>query len=258
MALYRLYIDESGTHSYSMSQQADKRYLALTGIAIRQDLIEGDLQPRMRRLKAIISPDPDEKFTLHREEIIKRSGPYSRLTDPLIEAKWNQGIFSLVDGLEFTVFTVVIDKIAHKTKYFNPAHPYHYCLEIILEKYVSFLVSVDGRGDVLAEARGKKEDDALKIEYSRFYENGTDYVQSDIMQQRLTSKKVKLKPKDSIAGLELADLIVLASKLDVLLISSKAERIASKFMQQLIPKLQPKYYRNRSTGKISGYGKKMI
>lgn len=67
-----------------------------------------------------------------------------------------------------------------------------------------------------------------------------------------------LKPKDSIAGLELADLIVLASKLDVLLISSKAERINSKFMQQLIPRIQPKYYRNRLTGKISGYGKKMI
>lgn len=258
MSLYRLYVDESGTHSYSISQQADKRYLALTGVAIRQDIIETALQPGMRKLKALVSPDPDEKFTLHREEIIQRSGPYAKLADPAMEARWNQTIFSLVDGIDFTLFTVVIDKIAHKTKYFNPAHPYHYCLEVLLEKYVSFLSSVDSRGDVLAEARGKVEDEALRNEYSRLYENGTDYVKSEVMQARLTSKKVKLKPKDSIAGLELADLIVLASKLDVLLISNKAERINSKFMQQLIPKIQPKYYRNRLTGKISGYGKKMI
>lgn len=258
MSLYRLYVDESGTHSYSMSQQADKRYLALTGVAIKQETIETDLQPGMRRLKALMSPDPDEKFTLHREEIIQRSGPYSKLADPAIETKWNQTIFNLIDSLDFMLFTVVIDKIAHKTKYFNPEHPYHYCLEILLEKYVSFLNSVDGKGDVLAEARGKKEDEALRAEYSRFYENGTSYVQDDVMQARLTSKKIKLKPKDSIAGLELADLIVLASKLDVLLISSKAERINSKFMQQLIPRIQSKYYRNKLTGKISGYGKKMI
>jgi len=182
----------------------------------------------MRKLKALVSPDPDEKFTLHREEIIQRSGPYATLVDPAMEARWNQTIFSLIDGINFTLFTVVIDKIAHKTKYFNP---------------------VDGRGDVLAEARGKAEDEALRSEYSRLYENGTDYAKSEVMQARLTSKKVKLKPKDSIAGLELADLIVLASKLDVLLISNKAERINSKFMQQLIPKIQPKYYRNRLSGK---------
>lgn len=258
MALYRLYVDESGTHSYSISQQADKRYLALTGVAVRQDTIEHHLQPGVRKLKALISPDPDESFTLHREEIIARSGVYSRLRDAAVEAQWNQEFFGLIDSTDFVIFTVVIDKIAHKAKYFKPEHPYYYCLEVLLEKYVSYLVSVDGQGDVLAEARGKAEDNALAAEYARYFENGTSYVRRDVIRARLTSKKIKLKPKNSIAGLELADMLVLISKLDVLLIYNKAEHIAGKFMQQLLPRIQAKYYRNQSTGKIVGYGKKMI
>lgn len=258
MATYRLYIDESGTHSYSMSQKADKRYLALTGIAIRRDVIETVLHPKITKLKSIISSDPDEKFTLHREEIIAKSGIYSTLKDPAVEQRWNQEIFNLIEGTDFVIFTVVIDKIAHKTKYYKPEHPYHYCLKVMLEKYAKFLLSVESTGDVMAEARGKKEDEALRKEYERFYNEGTYYVQSAVMKLCLTSGKIKLKPKDHIAGLELADLIVLASKLDVLLINDKADYIASKFMQQLIPKLQEKYHRNHTTGQIIGYGKKMI
>jgi hypothetical protein len=258
MATYRLYIDESGTHSYSLSQQADKRYLALTGIAIRRDLIEDELQPRIRKLKSLINNDPDFNFTLHREEIIARSGIYSRLEDPLVEEKWNSEMLSIADGLDFVIFTVVIDKIAHKTKYYHPEHPYHYCLGVILEKYVRYLASVDGKGDVIAETRGKSEDIALKEEYEKLYASGTQYVSSAVFQQKLSSKEIKLKKKDSIAGLELADMIVLASKLDVLLVNKHAEVINSKFMRTFIPHLQKKYYRNQSTGKIIGYGKKMI
>lgn len=258
MATYRLYIDESGTHSYSLSQQADKRYLALTGIAIRSDLIESELQPRIRKLKSIINADPDVNFTLHREEIKERTGIYAQLSDPLIEEKWNSEIFSIVDGLDFVIFTVVLDKIKHKTQYYEPKHPYHYCLEVILERYTKFLGIVDGRGDVIAEARGKVEDNQLQQEYERIYQYGTHFVDAEFIQSRLSSRKLKLKKKDGIAGLELADLIVLASKLDVLLVNSFADVISSKFMKQLIPRLQAKYYRDTSTGKIDGYGKKMI
>jgi len=258
MATYRLYIDESGTHSYSLSQKADKRFLALTGIAVRSDLIESELQPRIRKLKAIISPDPDVHFTLHREEIKDRTGIYTQLANPDLEARWNSEIFSIVDGLDFTIFTVVIDKIKHKTEYYAPKHPYHYCLEIILERYVKFLSVVDGKGDVIAEARGKNEDQQLMAEYKRFFDTGTSFMEPEVIQARLTSSKLKVKCKDSIAGLELADLLVLASKLDVMMVNSKADSINSKFMQQLIPRMQAKYYRNLSSGKIEGYGKKMI
>lgn len=106
--------------------------------------------------------------------------------------------------------------------------------------------------------RGRKEDNQLQAEYQRFYTAGTNFVEPDIIQSRLTSSKLKIKCKDGIAGLELADLLVLASKLDVMMVNSKADTVNSKFMQQLIPHMQAKYYRDLSSGKIEGYGKKMI
>lgn len=258
MAVHRLYIDESGTHGYSNSEMVDKKYLALSGVCVKRDDIPSDLIPSIAALKDLVSPDPDHHFTLHREEIIAKSGIYSSLQIPEIQKLWNSQIFSIIDTVDFVLFTVVIDKTTHKSQYFQPDHPYHYCLAVILEKYCSYLESVDGTGDVMAEARGKLEDRALLLEYDRFHANGTQYWSAGRIQKRLSSKKIKLQQKDGIAGLELADLLVLASKLDVLISKNRIPAISSPFMRDLIGRIQSKYYRNTSTQKIDGYGKKLL
>ena len=40
--------------------------------------------------------------------------------------------------------------------------PYHYCLAVMLERYVLFLERTKGIGDIMAESRGGKEDNRLK------------------------------------------------------------------------------------------------
>lgn len=61
-------------------------------------------------------------------------------------------------------------------------------------------------------ASWKKEDSELKRQYARIYEFGTSYIFAGAISQRLTSKNIKPKNKESrIAGLELADLLVLVT-----------------------------------------------
>ena len=62
------------------------------------------------------------------------------------------------------VVTAVIDRFAHLGQYHQWAKdPYHYCLAVLIERYVMWLGS--RTGDVMAESRGRKEDMRLKEEF---------------------------------------------------------------------------------------------
>lgn len=260
MALYRLYLDESGSHVYSNSEAVDKRYLSITGVIISEKEIVEKLQPCIRDLKDIIRKDPDEVIILHREEIANRQGAiFGRLKDPALERAWNEQVMKIINEVNFRICTVVLDKRDHKKKYASPMHPYHYCIHLLVERYVKYLEKVgSATGDVMAEARGKTEDEALQSEYNNVYDSGTYYVSAARFQARLTSKYIKMEPKSkAIAGLELADLLVLASKLDILQDHKHIPRLNSKFVQTIVKALQPKYDCHND-GTKKGYGKKFL
>ena len=254
---FRLYVDETGNSSYPRRLDAEvgKRYLALTGIAISDYEYTHVLRPRIEEMKYLITGDRDEKITLHRDEIKDRTGAYSVLLDKSVERQWNELMKNLISETNFTLFCVVIDKVKHKKKYPQPNHPYYYCLEVLLERYYKFLEINNGRGDVMFESRGKKEDSELKRQYARIYEFGTSYVSAGAINQRFTSKDIKLKSKESrIEGLELADLLALATKLDTLMLFGEIGHISSKFMKDLIEWFSDKYY---YSGR-KGYGRKLL
>lgn len=254
---YRLYVDESGSADYpkATNASAGRRYLALTGIAISEKECVNVLCPKIDNMKYLLTGDYDEKFTLHRDEIKDRKGVYAALGNPEIEAKWNRLMHDLICETDYTLFCVVIDKPWHQMHYESPNHPYYYCLEVLLERYVGFLGRCNGYGDVMFESRGKNEDNELRGQYSRIYTYGNRYLAPKTIQNRLTSKDIKLKNKDKmIAGLELADLLALATKLDTLKLYGHIDRIASKFMVELVQWLQTKYY----GGGDMGYGRKLL
>lgn len=64
---------------------------------------------------------------------------------------------------DYRVITVVIDKKLHRDQY-QVWHflPYHYCLAVLLERFVLFLHYGNYRGDVMIESRGGQEDHKLK------------------------------------------------------------------------------------------------
>ena len=64
-----------------------------------------------------------------------------------------------------TMIAIIIDKTKHKAKYSAPHHPYHFGMQMGLERLHDFLafkgVPAEATTHVICEARGAQEDEAL-------------------------------------------------------------------------------------------------
>lgn len=256
---FRLYIDESGTHSYSNSKDLDKRYLSLTGIIVESDDYESEIKPMILEIRKLFSDDIDLLPILHREDIQNKSGFFNKLKEKDICKIFDSLLLKLYETAKFTIVTVVIDKKEHLEKYGEAAsHPYHYCLTVMLEKYISFLKN-KGTGDVMAEGRGKTEDMALKEAYRKFYTSGTYFRNPAEIQSLLTSAEIKIKPKIlGIDGLQLADLLSLPTKIYVLWGYKKHEKLNDNFNLKIMKLIEKKFYRSSTNNKVKGYGIKLL
>jgi hypothetical protein len=262
MALYRIYIDEVGTHDLLHADDPNQRFLSLTGVILESEYTLHRLLPEMEQLKRdFFQRDPDEPVILHRKELVNKRPPFHALRDPGTEQRFNAALLDVLTRWEYRVITVVLDKKAHRDQYqVWRYHPYHYCLAVLLERFVLSLHYGGHRGDVMVESRGGKEDQKLKESYTRLYQHGSDYVPPERWQERLTSRELKVKPKKAnIAGLQLADLIAHPSRRDVLLEHRLIEDDRRIFGDEICAILrQSKYHRNSRTRQIAGYGTKLL
>jgi len=258
MKRYRLYIDESGDHTYYKLEDPAKRYLGLTGIFIETEYYRTTFQPELERLKQEHFPhNPDEPVILHREDVINRRGPFWRLRYSKKERAFNKDLLQFIKEQDYHIITVVIDKKTHIERYGEVArHPYHYCLAILLERYCGFLNFYDAQGDVLAESRGGTEDKQLKEAYRVIYNAGTQWRGTGFFRRSLTSSEIKLKPKfKNIAGLQLSDLLAYPSKQEVLIEERRINDPGDNFGKQICQCIQAKYNQQVYEGRIRGYGK---
>jgi hypothetical protein len=234
--------------------------LSLTGVAIELGYVDKVLFPEMETLKRkYFSYHVDEPLILHRKELINKMPPFEILRDKKVEREFNFDLLKLISEWNYKVFTVVIDKIELKNKYITWQYdPYHYCLLVLLERFVLWLESIDAMGDVLAESRGGKEDMRLKKSYNRLYHSGSDYIAFERFSKRLTSEKLKVKLKaNNISGLQLADLIAHPSFIYVLC-HNKRTKLPDTFGTRISEILiSDKYYRD-FRGKIDGWGIKLL
>ncbi len=262
MTLYRVYIDEVGNHDLSHADDPNQRFLSLTGVIVESQYVLHTLQPEMDQIKReFFQHDPDEPVIFHRKELVNKARPFQALRDPEVEQHFNTALLTALARWDYRVITVVLDKKAHRDQYqVWHYHPYHYCLAVLLERFVLFLHYNNHRGDVMVEARGGKEDGKLKDSYSRLYEHGTDNIPPERWQERLTSGELKLKLKSAnVAGIQLADLIAHPSRREVLIEKQLLVDARDIFGDQICAILrQSKYHRNRKTGQIDGYGKKLL
>ncbi|MCK4466314.1 MAG: hypothetical protein KAU83_11440, partial [Bacteroidales bacterium] len=136
--------------------------------------------------------------------------------------------------------------------------PYHYCQEILVERFRLFLDINQTKGDVMFESRGGKEDMRLKKSFRRILDNGTHNLSSEDLQEHFTTKELKVKPKSAnVSGLQVADLIAHPSRRWFYKNVFKMDDGKKTFGDEIIEIIE-KYKFFKYDGKIYGYGTKKL
>jgi len=224
----------------------NERYLSLFGVIVASQHMMNVVQPDMRRIKLkFFQSDPDERIIFHRKDIARFRGPFSSLyADKAKRLSFGNVMLSMYEKWQYTAIIITIDKIAHLDHYSVWRYePYHYCLAVMLERYVYFLRGRRVKGDVMIEARGTKPDQKLADSYRRLMQRGTNYVSAEWLQSAITSREIKIKSKKAnIEGLQMADLLAHAAHYDHLY----TERIIDKHKSHYSKKIA-RILRKKST-----------
>lgn len=258
---YRLYIDESGDHNVNGSKKPQDIYLGVTGIMIQDSVSNKDLHIEMEAIKTeLFDQKPGNPVIFHRDEIIGKKGIYAKLWDPELREEFDNRLLSLLDNQRYIIISTVLNKTNHKERYQDRAiNPYNYCLDLLIERYCGLLRYLGAVGDVLAESRGKRENRLLEQEYAELYQFGTHYCDFCVVQSTLTSSQIKIKDKsENIDGLQLADILAYPCKQDILIESKIIPDDRTKYEDQISGVISSKYNKNYFSGRVWGYGKKII
>jgi hypothetical protein len=256
---YRLFIDEVGNDD---TKSESERYLSLTSITAKMHIHDNTIQPEIEKLKNELfgHNPPQYPVVLHRREILRKEKPFDCLQDAKINAEWETRILGLIESFPYIAHTVLIDKHEHAKRYgrwqFNP---YHYCMLTLVERYVLWLNRHKLTGDVLAESRDKQQDKALKQAFGYIYEKGTDKIPPATVQRCLTSREIKLQPKEAnICGLQLVDMLANPGH-QLLKCRLRGEQMKGPFAIRVTDLLtKHRYARDPKTGKIEGWGTKTL
>jgi len=256
---YRIYIDEVGSSDLKATADPVNRFISLTGVVIDLQHVKEVITPEMNELKnRFFSQHPDEPIVFHRKEMMNRKYPFHSLKNVDIEKEFNDALLSCLSKWFFKVITVVIDKYEHRQQYEVWRYdPYHYAMSIIFERYHLRLKEIGQKGDMMFESRGGKEDTRLKESYRNIFKNGTDYIKPEDIDETLTSKELKIKPKTAnIAGLQIADLLAYPSQRHVLKHYHLLNDGRLTFSERIMEVVQSKFF--TKDHKIEGYGIKLL
>lgn len=256
--MYRLFIDEFGHDNLNTRNDPKEQFLSLTGVVLDLDSAHINLTNQMDALK--VAAFGTRAVVLHRREIIdKKPPPFDVLLDGEVRESFTQGLLKIVSEADYTALTVLIDKKAHFEKYkVWRFQPYHYCLTAMLERYVMFLDGRNGKGDVMAEWRGKKPNMKLENAYIHVFKNGTPDMPWNRFQSRLSSGQLKIQKKEAnIAGLQLADLLANPAGRD-LICQKRNEQMTQVFGSQVIKILYEEKYHRNWKGIVKGCGTKTL
>jgi hypothetical protein len=253
---YRLYVDESGDHVYRKVNEPAHRFLCLLGCWLQNpDYLR--FHEALEDLKKRHLPHhPDDPVVLHREDMTNARHAFKNLRNQAARKQWDDDLLNVINAATFRVVAVVIDKQALLRAYGDAAaHPYHLGLGFLLQRFAGYLNHVNRVGDVLGEARGRREDRLLMESYNRLIERGVWSTPADYFKSALTSKELKLKPKQAnIAGLQLADLLGHPVKQWVVKQNGLIKDELGPFANRLMQIIETKFNRHLYDGRLEGYG----
>ena len=236
---YVVYVDESGDHSLT---SIDDQYpvFVLSFCIFQKEIYTTKVASEVRRLK--FETFGHDMVVLHEHDIRKRTGAFSRLGKEEREA-FMEALTAIMEGADFTLLAVVIEKQKLARKYAYPAHPYHLAMEFGLERLNRFMTA-RGQSDhlthVICEARGAEEDKELELQFRRICDGANKDGKPYPFEIMICDKKTNSE------GLQLADLTARPVGLSVIRPDQPNRAMAV---------LEKKFHRS-DRGTIIGYGLK--
>ena len=172
------FFDECGDHSLEKIDR-DFPLFVLALVVVERAAYRDQVLPQFNRFK--LRYFDHEGINLHSRDIRLASGPFSLLLNSNIRPRFMDELSAMMEAIPFTLFISGIRKQVHLALHGSGAtNPYDLALEFKMEGLLHFL---DSHGDVrlpiVAEARGKREDNMLEKAFYRIMTHGTTTVQAD-------------------------------------------------------------------------------
>lgn len=199
-----VYLDETGDHSLE-KEDKDFPVFALVMMVCDLDQYRDVLVPLVNRLK--FDYFGHECVIIHSRDIRKAQKEFGFLTDPDKRRDFYNRINEIMSAPGYDVISAVIKKQEHKAKYGrNAANPYDLALTFAMERLLPLLEN-EGQTEVhlIAEARGKREDDELRLCFLNIVTYGTDYIPAARFKKIGFHLHFKTKAMN-VVGTQLADL----------------------------------------------------
>lgn len=237
---YMVFVDESGDHSLEFIDP-DYSVFVLCFCIIAKTVYVNELAPKSKLIK--IETFGHDLVVFHESDIRKKRGAFSQLGKDSRDLLLSK-LADLIDGLDFTVVAIIIDKVRHKERYTYPDHPYHLAMQYGLERVYSFLRQSnqsERKTHFIFEARGKNEDEDLELAFRRVCagkNRGRKIFNFDIS---IANKQTNSE------GMQLADLI--ARPIGLSVVKPDQRNIAYEIIES-------KFY--KANGTIYGNGRKVF
>ena len=198
------FFDECGDHSLEKIDR-DFPLFVLALVVVERVAYCEKVLPELNRFK--LRYWNHEGINLHSRDIRLAGGPFSLLLNAVVRHKFIEELSALLDELPFTLFISAIRKQTHVERYGkDAANPYDLSLEFTMEGLIHFLESNgETHLPIVAEARGKREDNALEQAFYRLMARGTENRPAEQF-KKLDCPLTFQSKKNNIAGIQLADL----------------------------------------------------
>ena len=170
-----VYVDETGDHTLELVDK-DFPVFVLVLLICDTEKYTGQIVPAFYRLK--MDYFGHEGVIMHSRDIRKAQGDFGFLTDPEKRPPFYSRINDIMEQSDYTLIAAAIRKQIHKERYgVNARNPYDLAFTFALERLLPLLEGL-GQTEVrlVAEARGKREDEELQLAFLRVVNNGTYYI----------------------------------------------------------------------------------
>ena len=198
-----VYLDEAGDHSLQLLDR-DFPIFTLVMLICEQSTYLEKIIPMVCKLK--MDYFGHEAVILHSRDIRKAQGDFGFLTDPFKRPPFYERINQIM-SMDFMLIASVIRKQAHKDRYGMWAeNPYDLAFKFALERLLPLLEKMgQNEVDLVAEARGMREDNELRLSFLRVVNYGTEYNSAERFKKIQFNLHFKSKALN-IIGTQMADL----------------------------------------------------